>query len=120
MNTFLENIYKSEGRKSLSNDKNNSSVNNNINFELFFLCKIFIYLKYEQKEDVNIELNKYLLEEFSPLLNDNIKTYKNNFKKNFNEELLKDYVIYNEIKEYYSGNIWTNIYHLNTIQEFLE
>ena len=36
VNTFLENIYNPEGRKSLSNDKNSTSVNSNINFELFF------------------------------------------------------------------------------------
>ena len=123
INSLLEtktnyNLNDFEVRKNLPNYKCIFPINK-INFSIFFLCKTFTFIYYKGIGVPNYNLVMFLFKSLIPILNENIRTYKNKYRINFNEEIFRNFELYSIIMNYFNTSIWENSEYLANIKEFL-
>ena len=111
------NLDNCEIRKSLPNYKCISLINK-VNFSIYFLGIISLFLYNETNKISDEEFTKYLIKSFIPLLNSNILTIKTKLKKYYNDEFYENLELYNLLKEFYNNSISADTNNLESLLDF--
>ena len=89
-----------------------------INFCIFFLGKISIFLN-ESNKITNKKFNNYLSNLFILTLDQNIWKFKTHFKNYYDEEFLNNCKLYQNIKEFYDNKVLESSENFESLKELL-